>query len=385
MGMNAAVGWCALFALYGNWATTAMSDVDAGRIAVNRRDYLANLRALPEHARARWFELATWEVHDLQARIRRDFSIEQPRYWDVLPFEERPLVGFGDMIFCSSVPLLRRLPGSSIQHRLQDRAVFTEAETRRFRDTRGHLVERYTRDAFSRGFGARFLTEDDLHQYAGDEKVCDGIIVYADALVIVECKATSPLLDTRHAENYDRYRAQWAGTIVRAATQLVSTIKLLRAGKFEELGLSASVSWDLFPVVAVFEQPVLPLTYRTIRDVDLAGHALSSMIEARAVRPLQLLGIRDVDLWELAAESGRSVLDLLREKLAKPETLEVSFLQFVHSKGETFQERHSAWQAQHFREMMDAAMTYFKSLGLSDPSGGRESQGDVRAEEADTL
>jgi hypothetical protein len=46
MGMDAVSGWCALFALYGNWATTSVSDVDGGRITANRREYLANLRTL---------------------------------------------------------------------------------------------------------------------------------------------------------------------------------------------------------------------------------------------------------------------------------------------------------------------------------------------------
>jgi hypothetical protein len=69
--------------------------------------------------------------------------------------------------------------------------------------------------------------------------------------------------------------------------------------------------------------------------------------------------------------------------LARPETLDASFLQFVHSKGETFQQRHSGWQAQRFREIMDGAMTYFKSLGLFDSSAGPESGGDGRASEAE--
>src|SRR5207244_3277488 len=101
-------------------------------------------------------------------------------------------------------------------------------------------------------------------------------------------------------------------------------------------------------VVSVFEQPVHPLTYRVIRNVDLAGHALSAKMTSGEVKPLQLMHIKEVEMWESAAENGKSVLELLREKTSTPETTELSFHHFIELKGETFQKIHSRWFASRF-------------------------------------
>jgi hypothetical protein len=98
--------------------------------------------------------------------------------------------------------------------------------------------------------------------------------------------------------------------------------------------------------------------------VDLADHPLSEKMAAGLVKPLQLLRITEVDAWEIAAERGRSVLDLLREKTSNPETTELSFNHFIYLKGETFQNHHSQWQASQFSEIMEADIAYFRDLGL---------------------
>lgn len=365
-GMQAEIVWHALFALYGFWGTCDEADVDAGRIAVSRSEYLSNLTKLPDELRSRWFELATWDAHALQARMRRDFTLDDPRFWDVLPFEERPLIAFGEQVFCASVPLLRRLPGSSIQHRLQDRAVFHERETREFRNSRGHLVELYTRNAMARAFGDRFIPEDELKRYAAGASVCDGIIVYPDGLILLECKTVSPLLDTRHAANYEAYRAQWARTTTKACTQFMSTLELLKQDALRPLGIVSSSLGEIYPVIAVFEQPVNPLMYRSVMERDVAEHPLTQLMRDGSVKPLQLAHIRDIESWECAAEQGRSVLDLLRAKTTSKDLTEMSFLNFVHLRGETFQNTPSAWHAAQFAKMTDGALTYFREVGLAE-------------------
>jgi hypothetical protein len=364
-GMEAETVWRALFAIYANWAGRTRSDVDAGRIAASKSSYLSTLTELTGSERDGWFELATWEHSELQDRIRRDFSLAEPRFWDVLPFEQKPLVAVGDLIYCCSIPLFRRLAAGSLQHRLQDRDVFTESESRRFRDTRGYIVENYTLATLARTFGERLIPEKDLQRYSNGRSVCDAIVVYPDALLLIECKTASPLLDTRHATNYAAYRAQWGQRMQKAASQFESTIQLLREGAFASVGLSATSALELFPVVGVFEQPVHPLMYRAIRNIDLANHPLSEWMDAGEVRPLQLLHIREVEMWESAAEHGRSILDILRDKTSGIQSTELSFHHFIHSQGETFQNEHSKWQASRFAEISNAARAYYRSLGLS--------------------
>jgi len=366
-GLSASTVWFALYGLYCGLNRT-LADLDAGRVFLPA-NYFAALSELPPNIRARWLALAAQDIADLHARIRADYSLEAPRYFDVLPFEERPLVAVGPTLYCASRPLYQRLAGVSLQHRLLNRSVFNDQERHDFLDTRGHLVEHYTNELLTRCFGARFIPERLLKERAGeDASVCDGIIIYPDALILVEDKTSSPLLQTRHAEDYDAYRKKWGGVVRKAADQFEATISLIRSGIFAELGIDAGIR-DLYPVVGVFEQVITPLTYRAIlRDV-LSGHPLGKRIEDRSVAPLQIHNIHDFELWEIAIESGHSILDLLRAKTANPEYAELPLQNFVHSRWKPLARGRSRWHEARFGELAAQAMAFFKSLGM--PHGAR--------------
>ena len=85
-GLTSETTWRALYALYAFWAGSTLEDVDSGAIAVKRSHYLSTLPMLSQGEREVWFSLASWNAADLQARIRRDYAMSEPRYWDVLPF-----------------------------------------------------------------------------------------------------------------------------------------------------------------------------------------------------------------------------------------------------------------------------------------------------------
>ena len=66
------------------------------RIAVPKDEYLATLGRLPDERRELWFNLAAIDARPLQKHVREEYQLEDPRFFDVLPFEERPLVDRGD-------------------------------------------------------------------------------------------------------------------------------------------------------------------------------------------------------------------------------------------------------------------------------------------------
>jgi len=364
-GLEATTIWMALYALYGAWSTLTLEDLDAGRIIHRRSEYLSTMPRLSVAEQMKWFNLATWEVADLQVRLRGDYSLEDPRFFDILPFEERPLVAFGDDVYCMSFPLLERLLGSSIQHRLMDKTVFEPKETRRFLDTRGHLVEGYTVELLASVFGDRFIPEERLQKLAGGESVCDGMIIYPGAVLLLECKTMSPLLGTRHGENYEVYRAKWREAMVKAADQFESTIQHIEQGSFEIIGVDRN-STEVYPVIGVFEQPIQPPVYRAIRMLDLAGHPLEVRMHAGKTRSLQLLHIKEIEMVAMAAEKGRNILEVLQEKTSNPEMTEISLHHFLDLRGETFHRGHSRWHSDRFDEMTRSARTLFRSLGMGD-------------------
>jgi hypothetical protein len=223
----------------------------------------------------------------------------------------------------------------------------------------------------SRAFGDRFISEKALRECAQSRKVCDGVIVYADALILVECKTASPKLETRHGtQDYPTYRKEWSTRAVNAADQFESTIQLLREGAFVSLGLEPGQRRDLYPVMGVFELLIHPVAYRVIRQVDLAGHSLLERMRRSDVKPLQLFQIREMELIEVAASAGKNVAELLRAKTATDDAAAMSLINFVFESGETFQKNFGPWHARRYWELADEASEYMKALGLGGASGG---------------
>ena len=366
-GLDATTTWNALFALTVGFLRD-MPDVDAGKIATNRQQYLAGLTALPEKERDQWFALGSRSLHKLQQAVRENFTLEDPAFFDVLEFEKTPLIEVGDAVFCVSMPLLWRLATASIWHRILDEKVFPDKNFRRdILKTRGMIVERYATDILSRTFGEpRFVPERELKRFATKQhqKVCDAVIVYSDAVILFESKAVTPLLDTRHGLDYENYRRKWNETVTAAASQIESTLRLIREGLFEPLGISASIGPDVFPVVSTFELPLNYMTYEVIRDVDLANHPLSQHMASGEVRHIQFLEIEDLELWEVAAERGRSIVELLRRKTSDPRLAEISFTQFLDLSGETFQHGHSSWHVDRYKALTRETREYLRSRGL---------------------
>ena len=363
-GLSAETMWRGLYAIYAAWKPRQLADLDHGRFVVSRSRYLETIHGMSPAEREHWFKLAMWEVTELQAAIRRRYSLQNPRFMDVLPFEMKPLVAFGDSVYCTSMVLFDRLAGASIQHRLLDPEVFSPSERHAFLDTRGHRVERYTAELLARTFGNRFLSEQSLQKCAQGASVCDGLVMYADSVILIECKTASPLLATRHAEGYDEYRDKWHRAVQKAATQFDSTIALLNQGVFADLGILPSMLKRIFPVMLVYELPVSFLTYRSILEHDLKQHPLAARIAGGQVAPLQLQRIDEIEMWEVAAERGRSVMELLRDKTADPRLGELTFRDFVTIRREPFRLDNSTWHKRRFEEIFAATREFLLDRGM---------------------
>lgn len=362
--------WALLYALATGWLTKSTEDLAEGRLAQNKSTYLSTLGRLSVADVERAFAMACWEAGDLQSAIRRRYehgrvSIEALRSYDFLPFEKRPLVAFGESVTCVSIPLLLRLTTSSLQHRFLDTDIFAEDQREAFLRTRGRLFERYALDALVRTFGPRFYPEANLLPFAADAKVCDGLVVYDNALILIEAKAAMVPLDTRNTESYGRYRDTVRRTTREAADQLESTANLVAIGAFRSLGIDPACIRQVYPVVALLEQIVTPLTYRSILDKDLAGHPLLTRMAAGRAAPIQLLHVTEVELWEIAAESGCDIRDLLRTKVSDQEMQEMSFNHFCHHRKEPFLNRRGEWYARRFGEITAEIRRELVTLGLT--------------------
>lgn len=360
-GLDADEAWTALFAFYAHWASMRIENSDTGEVVMSRERYLSSLSALPPARRGAWFDLAVADVSTLQARVRSSYSLNNIRSFDVLPFEQSPLIAFDDVIFCPSVRLLQRLATSSLQYRLMDPEKFTKAETRQFLDARGRLVERYTVAAFQRAFQDRFIGERKMAALAPGTKISDGVIVYPSAIVILECKTSTPALSARHMEELDQPLAKLVSIVKQAAEQIASTLALVRKGVFSGLGIPSNVG-RVFPVIATYEQLVSPLSYQTLSRDVLQRHHLSRM---SGVMPVQFLDIHEVELVEVGAECGVDFSRILMEKTEDEETAAIPFHHFLHLRDWSFRNKTGSWYARRFEEIMQETRGRLRALGLS--------------------
>jgi hypothetical protein len=197
------------------------------------------------------------------------------------------------------------------------------------------------------------------------QSVCDGMIVFPDAVILLEFKTSTPLLHTRHATDYASYRKKLRIAVRKAADQFVSINMLLRSDAFAKLGVRSSEITRVYTAVGVFEQVITQFTYRAINREDLADHPLMGLILRGCVAPVQFLHITELEAWELAETAGHSLLELLDRKTSKARYAEMPFSHFLQVRGATFQYEHGPWHEARFNAITAAGVAFYKSLQFS--------------------
>lgn len=372
--------WAALFALFTGFGVLTHDDIDAGRVAINRRDYLGTLSGLQAGEAERWFSLGTATAAEMQSAVRSRYSIDAPNWFDVLVFEVHPLVAFGDHVLCTSQPQLRKLQTTSLWYRLIHPSL-TKQTRLQVLGTRGRLLEAYVAQILRRTFRENYYDEEALNACAnpapptGSRRkgrksklpVCDGLVVLGDVALLFEVKETSLSLDARQAASFAKYREQRMRLVGSAAAQLDATAQHLRTGKFASAGIDTSDVRHIVPIVVSMDQPVTPALYKSIREQDLTGNPLQEAMRKGAVEPLQLINLADLELLESIAEKGADVSQLLLSKGRSNDEVGLAFNQFCHGRTDVDLHNHGSWYGERYREIMDVEMTgELRSAGMSE-------------------
>lgn len=366
--------WAALFVLYTGFAVLSHDDIDAGRVALSRRDYLTTLSKLDEAEAERWFSLGTLTVGEMQSAVRAQYSLRAPNWFDVLVFEVHPLVSFGDDVLCLSIPLLRKLQSTSLWYRLIDRTVPEETRLKAL-DTRGRLLEVYVSQILRRSFDGKYFDEEALNECVNPasgprrkgvkSKVCDGLVVIGNTALLFEVKETSLALDARQATSFAKYEEKRVKLVASAATQLEATAQHLRSGKFASLGVETSAIRHIIPIIVSMDQPVNPTLYRSIREYDLVGNPLHEAMRKGVVEPLQITTLSDLELLEAIAEKGTDIAQLLLAKGRSNDEVGLAVNQFCHGRTGIDLNNHGAWYGQRYYEIMDEMTLELRSAGMA--------------------
>lgn len=378
-GLSADRTWAALFALFTGFGVLSHEDIDAGRIAISRRNYLGTLSALEAGEAERWFGLGSATAAEMQSAVRSQYSIDAPNWFDVLVFEVHPLVAFGDDVLCLSLPQFRKLQTTSLWYRLIHPSLPKQTRQKAL-DTRARLLEAYVEAILRRTFGASYYDEEALDASVNPAPatgrrrkgrkaklpVCDGLVVVGDIALLVEAKANSLSLDARQATSFATYREMRKKLVSSAATQLEATARHLRAGRLASAGVDASCIRHIIPVVISMDQPVTPAFYKSICEQDLIGNPLQEAMRKGAVEPLQLFNLADIELLESVAEKGADVGQLLLSKAQSSDEAGLAFNQFCHGRTDVGLHSHGSWYGERYHEIMDVEMTVeLRSAGMS--------------------
>jgi hypothetical protein len=178
----------------------------------------------------------------------------------------------------------------------------------------------------------RYLGPKELEGAISGKK-CDFVLLYGDALVLLEAKATRFSLPARTEESWTEYEGQFNEIFLDSASQIDNTVKAIEAGKLLHLQIDPAVIRVYFPLLVTLEDlPMSRPIYRKVReDIEKEG-----LLQDPKVRPFQAIDIGNLEFLEIGMDSGRSLREILQEKVASDETRDQSMGNYLLSKDEPF-------------------------------------------------
>ena len=364
-GMPAEEAWIVLFGLFAGWRGLTDADLDEGKVSVSKTGYFTSLVEVSAPQAASWFGLACVEAAQMSERIRTSYSLDEPSSFDVLVFEQNPLIAFGDEVYCVSTELMHELAGESLQHRCLDRITFSEEERRRFLDFRGILFQDYVETLLRRPFGDRLIPEEMLRGCRPEGKICDGIIDYGDAVVLYECKANLLPLAARSGANYELYRDKLTVMVNEAAAQMHATRLAIQAGSFGSIGLEASRIRRFFPLLLTWEIPMSGHTYLSFIEHGLREKRAAWDSEKANEHPMQVMEIDELETLEMVLAKGTSLAEQLQAKVQTEQYRRLAFNHFWHleypgAMGGGF----NPYLEERYKEASGRTIEFFQARGL---------------------
>ncbi|KPM55409.1 hypothetical protein ACG83_08510 [Frankia sp. R43] len=247
--------------------------------------------------------------------------------WTFSVFSRHPLFRLGDDTYIVVSPrlLADRVLGGLIYWDVAgwDGTHLNTQRGNKLRNLVADAVEAYVGEVLraiapSAGGQPRVYSEQDLLKAfsiskKGGQKVCDFVVDYGDAFVLVEVNShrltrASAVGGSTTAVDHDLEMLIFK----RKAKQFEATIKALREGESRLTGRPAPASRRYHPVLVTDDQfPNSPVTHSRIQE----RLATEGFLQGAGITQLEVLSLEDVDLLEGIAESGGPTMaDILARK-----------------------------------------------------------------------
>jgi len=367
--------WAVLFAILGHTISQGARPEQAAPI--RRADYFTRHFGFTVEESEAFFNLLTIDAAAMKSKLAKFYSPSDMKPFHMLPLAQFPLIGIGEHVFCPSRHLLLEALTHGLYHRLLNAPGRSETERHQFMTYVGEVFGDYVDRLLVRTFGSspllrRYIEAAELRSALPGKKgqqppVCDGVLLYGDAVVLIETKAKFFSLAARTGESYEEYDKKLDEIFVGAARQMHATIDAIEGGALRALGLDPAHIKAYFPVIVSLERLPLrgPIYGHVTKQIGLAG--LLDQPAGR-VRPVQLLEADDLEIIEPALANGVDLRELLQRKIDDERFIGETFINFAPGVREKRLAARNEYLSVAFRDLGDRAKAFFKSRSRSTES-----------------
>lgn len=349
--------WSVIFTLARHWITVTEKTVYSGAMAINRASYLSENFKFSDTETEAFFSFCGADVASLKEAVEKRYSAGDLRLFDVLLFRKWPLVNFDERVYCVSLPLMMQKLTTGLHHTYLDDSV-PQSDRQRYLTYMGDVFGDYVHRSLCRvfpPFAGRYLNLDDVRSEMKG-KYCDGLISYADAVVLIETKASLFPLEARIGNDVTAIKERLADIIIDGAQQIHSTIMALKNGWRDKGKIIPRQIKLYYPIIVTLEEiPMDPIIHRNVRrSLDAQG-----LLNEAGVQPLQYLDAGDFDHIEGALQGGSSLRELLDEKLGSQTEVNDSWGNFLYRRRKRLN-LVNAYLENRYKELTETALSFFE-------------------------
>lgn len=357
-GLEPHAFWSAIFALAAHWVALSAEIVSDATMVINKNTYFSKEYTFTDEEVERFFAICATNVDDMKAEVERHYTATSLRPFHFLPFANRPLVAFGDRLYTVSVALLMQKLITGLHYLFLDQR-HSSAQRQRYLTYMGEVFEDYAHRILERMFphGARRYLRLNTLRPCIDGKLCDGLIAYEEAVLLVESKASLFTLEARAGENIASIRGRLEDIYKDGAAQIQATIDLLRQGFHDDQGIIPNQIKRYYPIIVTLEKlPMHPILYGDIRRTLVS----QGLLQDGGVQPLQSINIEELEHLKTVLAGGASLKQLIDDKLSRAAEADDSWANYLYRRRDNLKTQPDDYQEDSWMRLSESASRFFE-------------------------
>ncbi len=365
--------WSIDFAFMAHFATLDPTEFAKNQAFINRRAYFGAGYAFTDHQIDRFLSFVGRNLDDVAAEMRQQYNSIEVHPFSVTPLSKSPLVFHGDLVIAPYLPELYNKLTSGLHYFLLD--ALPAGDRAGYLAYIGDVFEDYITQLMLRAYpgrsgGPRFIDGATLRAAVpgsrkATPKICDGLLLYDDGVILLETKARILSAPARQGHDEEGFFKKLEEILVRGAAQLHETIGHIRAGRLASVGVIPDrvrrfypliVSLQTLPMLSLIPDPDGGLLYKWVAQqlVD------KGVLQEDDVEPLQLMSAGEIEEAEARIAAGDDLKGMLDSKSAHPLARVGSFHNFFRTFREVAQKPTNRFLEERYQALTEHSVQFFR-------------------------